>query len=498
MKKWLTHIVLFLISVGSIDSLVAQDFEMNDRLAEVYDLVMDFRFEEARTELALEALENPENYLRLLLENYVDVLSVFNSEQDQDLKHYKHQSEVRLDLLGKGDQTSPWYLFCQAEIALHNAFARMKFEENFQTAKNLRRAFKLLKSNHEQFPDFYHNLKSLGVLEALIGTIPDSYKWALNLLGLQGNIQDGMQKVDRFLEQSKADDSPFYFEAKLLHSFFLLYLLKDERAAGVALDELERNKSQLARFIASNLSFRLGDADRAIAIIEEEIEPANRHPFDYLFYVLGSMYLYKGDQKAQDLIHAYAYEFKGRHYLKEAHQRLAWVHILEGDTATYRKEMANCLERGENFLGGDGRAHQDAKLGKVPHIDLLRAQLRFDGGYCEEAEAILDQIDLSQIRNQSHRQEFLYRTGRVEECLGDYQASITNYKQALKFGTNNGDYYAPKAALQLGQIFEDLGQGSNAKMYFEKVLDYDNHPFKSSLDQQAKAGLNRLKNVLKD
>jgi len=492
-------LVLFLICFLSLGGeLFGQNYELNARIENSYDLIMDFRFEEARSTLVMEALENPENYLRLLMENYIDALVVFLTEDEQELVRYKQNSTVRMDVLEKGDKSSPWYLLCKAEVSLHSAFARMKFQENFHTAKNLRRAYKLLKSNHEQFPDFYPNLKSLGILEALIGTIPDSYRWALNLLGLEGNIQDGMLKLNLFLDQSRVKGDPFYFEAKLLHGFFQLYLLKDEKAAGVALDELEQNDSQLARFIASNLSFRLGDADRAIAIIEEEATTAERQSFEYLSYVLGSFYLYKGEPKAEGLIRKYAYEFGGQHYLKEAHQRLAWVYFMKGDTVAYRQEMKNCINKGEQFLGGDGRAFQDAKLGKIPHVALLKAQLRFDGGYCEEAEEILNGIQLSGITNQSHLQEYQYRKGRVEECLGNYQSALTSYQLAQKFGTNGGDYFAPKAALQMGQIFEDLGELSNARMHFEKALEYDNHPFKSSLDQQAKAGLNRIKTRLKD
>src|SRR5205814_571915 len=91
----------------------------------------------------------------------------------------KKNKEVRLVTLTEGDLGSPYYLFVQAEINLQWAAADIKFGEYLNAIFEIRRAFKLLEENQQKFPAFSPNKKSLGVLYALLGSVPDKYKWGL-------------------------------------------------------------------------------------------------------------------------------------------------------------------------------------------------------------------------------------------------------------------------------------------------------------------------------
>ena len=81
----------------------------------------------------------------------------------------------------EGDRDSPFYLYTQADIHLQWAITRVKFEDYFQAVMEIKRAFNLLTKNQELFPDFMPNQKNLGLLHALIGTVPDQYRWGLKL-----------------------------------------------------------------------------------------------------------------------------------------------------------------------------------------------------------------------------------------------------------------------------------------------------------------------------
>ncbi|MBY0425173.1 MAG: hypothetical protein K2Q22_06020, partial [Cytophagales bacterium] len=54
-------------------------------------------------------------------------------------------------------------------------------------------------------------------------------------------------------------------------------------------------------------------------------------------------------------------------------------------------------------------------------------------------------------------------------------------------------YFAPSACLYLGYIYMDKKDTQKAKLYFENVLFYKNHDYKNSLDNKAKAALDKLK-----
>jgi predicted negative regulator of RcsB-dependent stress response len=54
-------------------------------------------------------------------------------------------------------------------------------------------------------------------------------------------------------------------------------------------------------------------------------------------------------------------------------------------------------------------------------------------------------------------------------------------------------YFAARAALQAGQILEKRGQKLEAIAFYEQCLAMEEHSYKNSLDQRAKAGIARCK-----
>ncbi|HQE66974.1 MAG TPA: hypothetical protein PLE05_09080, partial [Bacillota bacterium] len=73
--------------------------------------------------------------------------------------------------------------------------------------------------------------------------------------------------------------------------------------------------------------------------------------------------------------------------------------------------------------------------------------------------------------------------------------SIEGLKQikGLDLGINSNEYFAARACLQAGYIYEKKGQIAKANEYYNKELSLDEHEYKNSLDQRAKSSLNRLK-----
>jgi hypothetical protein len=63
----------------------------------------------------------------------------------------------------------------------------------------------------------------------------------------------------------------------------------------------------------------------------------------------------------------------------------------------------------------------------------------------------------------------------------------------MKIGADRKEYFAARAALQTGYIYEKRGDKALAIVFFEKCLAMKGHDYKNSLDQRAKAGIARCK-----
>ena len=71
---------------------------------------------------------------------------------------YKGTSEKQRKKIGKiqsADSSTPYYLFCQAEIMLQWATIKMKFNDKIGAASDVYSAYNLL----EETKDFFHHLR---------------------------------------------------------------------------------------------------------------------------------------------------------------------------------------------------------------------------------------------------------------------------------------------------------------------------------------------------
>ncbi len=90
-----------------------------------------------------------------------------------------------------------------AQVNLHWAFASVKFGEYFTAGREIRRAFLLLEENQELHPDFLPDKVGLGIMHALIGTIPDNYRWIASLFSMNGSVELGRLELFKVLEQAE-------------------------------------------------------------------------------------------------------------------------------------------------------------------------------------------------------------------------------------------------------------------------------------------------------
>lgn len=127
-----------------------------------------------------------------------------------------------------------------------------------------------------------------------------------------------------------------------------------------------------------------------------------------------------------------------------------------------------------------------------PHIVLLKARLLFDGGYYRDALGLLAKQPATAFPSFRDQLEFTYRLARIYDRQGKAELAMGLYESTFKNGAAHPYYFAANSALHIGQLYESKNERTKAKVYYKKVLELRNHEFQNSIDQKAKAGLNRL------
>ena len=88
--------------------------------------------------------------------------------------------------------------------------------------------------------------------------------------------------------------------------------------------------------------------------------------------------------------------------------------------------------------------------------------------------------------------EYYYRKGRIYDEMQNIGLAKDNYKKTIDLGQNANYFFAAKSALQLALIHEKNAENKKAIYFFNKCIAMQDHEYEQSLEQKAKAGLNRL------
>ncbi len=462
-----------------------------------YDQIMSLRFDAARSNLVKLRLTEPENLIVHSLENYMDCLSLFIGEHPETYELLKGHKYTRLEAIEEGDRSSPYYLYLQADIHLQWAITRVKFEDYFRAVLEIKKAFKLLERNAREFPDFLPTYKNLGLLHALIGTVPDQYRWGLKLLGMSGTITEGKSELQEVLQYAKQHDFIFHDEIYVMYSYLLLHLENDKAQAWETLQEanLSVDSSPLVCFVMANMAMQTNQNDKAIAILKQRPTGSQYLPFPYLYLMEGIARLNRMEASADQYLMRFLKETRGIHYIKEAYQKLSWYAILFDKPDYYQSYVESCKKLGTDVIDEDKTALHEAKSGRKPDKDLLAARLLFDGGYYDRASTYLDSVGIKTGADPAWLLEYHYRLGRIYHELGEDDRAISYYDIAISEGKHESTYYACNASIMKGIILENKELYEAATKSYELALSMHPDEYQASLHQKAKAGLQRIRQI---
>lgn len=497
MKRILYLSIFFSFFIVSDLNALAKYFKITSGIKNAYTNITNLKLEKAQSILDSIKKSEPNNMLVYHIENYIDFYRIFINENYNEYQILRGNKEIRLKKLSEGDKNSPFYRFSLAEVNLQWALERMKFEEYFTAIQEIRNANDLLIENAKLFPDFTLNKKSLSAIHAIIGTLPDSYKYLLRIVSnLNGSIKTGVNEINETMTYCEKYNSIFKEESYTIGAFIALYLENNNTKAWNLINKIKISPmaSPLACFVKANIAFKTGRNDEAITLLENRINTKDRLPFYYLDYMLGKNKLYRLDKDADNYLADFINNFKGVNYIKDAYLKLAWYElVVNDDTVRYKKYIEATKKYGSLIVDEDKSALKEAQNNSIPNVILLTARILFDGSYYLKAYKYLD-LNKSKFKNGTKNiLEFNYRMGRILQNLQNYTEALSKYKITIKAGKSSDSFFACSAALQSGIIYENLGDKKNAINNYRLCLNINPEEYKNSLHQKAKAGLLRLK-----
>lgn len=492
MLKFSLLTLLFLMTIYQGISQVSN----TQNCKKAYKEIMSLKFDQAEEYLKIEKEIFPKNVYPHYLENYIDFLKVFISEDEEIFDTVEKNKLNRLKIIETLPDSSPYRNYLLANVNLQWAFARLKFKEYFSAAIELNRAYHLIEENTERFPDFYPNKITHGVIKIMVGLVPEKYNWILSIISIEGSVEEGTDELYEVLQISELDTNYAYLQEETIFylGFIELNINPDKTKSILLLEEILplADSSLLFAYMGVNILTKTGQNEKAAVLFGKIQNRDGYYPFYYLDYINAEFHLKNLEtDNARKLYSKFLKNFKGKNYIKDAWRKIAWTYLLEGNKEGYKHILSNVGTQGYADIGKDKEAQKEYDLGEIPNIDLLKARLLFDGNYLAEADSILKNINDKGF-SFDQKLEKTYRFARIKHQSNEFVDAKSLYKSVIINSELTENYFPANSALKLGEIYETEDSSGMAYYYYQKCTEMDFNQFENSIKAKAKEGMRRV------
>lgn len=464
-------------------------WKFDHEIEQAYHLVLNLQTEEALAKLqGLDGKSDP--FHLLYVRSFSETVDVLVTEDEKKFQTVDEKFKQRFKYL-EGLKDSPEKLFLLAELNLQRGFNLINLGQEINAVFAIRAGYQYTQQCLKKYPDFIPIRKTSGVIQVMVGSVPDKYHWFMSLLGMKGSVAVGQKQ----LEELRKSSSSLSKEATILY-FTIKGLINqqiEEAAEGFESELRKDPNNRLLLFLAVNMLVKNSQSDQAY----QHILHLDRHnqglPVYYMDYLRGEILLQKGEYA--NAIQAYTRfigNYRSLSFKKDSYYKIALAYHLQNKADLARANFDKAKTTGREKADPDKYAAAQLKENVLPNAKILRVRLSTDGGYYARAKEELATITPADLKTQKEQTEFYYRKARLAHKTNELAAARLYYQQTIDMAGVNNWYFAPNAALQLGYMARDNHDYARAKIYFEKALTYKKHAYKNSIDGKARSAIEQM------
>ncbi|MBI3483344.1 MAG: tetratricopeptide repeat protein [Bacteroidetes bacterium] len=483
-------IVCFFLSTTISFAVPDQVWQFSEEMLKAYRLVLNLQPDKAQE--ILSKISSPAEELHkiyvLSLSETVDILITEDQKRFDQLETNFRQRLQHIDNLPESAEK----LFLEAELNLQKGFNLLNMGQNLNAVLAIRRAYNTSQECIKKYPTFAPIKKTYGVIQVMIGSVPDKYHWFMSLLGMRGSVVKG-QKLLQELRESRSSLST---EATILFFCIKGFINQQFAESALGFSEIlkEQPENRLVLFIAINMCMKDAQSEKALEYMATLDHHNQGLQMYYIEYLHAEALLNKGEY--QNAIAYYQKFLRGYHsqsFKKDAHYKIAICNWLLNNEAEAKIYFERAKTVGRDQADPDKNAAMQLLENKFPNKKLLRVRYFTDGGFYKEAQHVVQSIQFTELHSLKEQTEYFYRLARLAHKTEEFSVAKIYYEETIKLSKENPWYFAPNAALQLGYIYRDQNDFEKAKKYFELAMSYRRHEYKSSIDTKSRSALDQMK-----
>jgi len=463
-------------------------WKFDPALEGIYKQILSLRIEEARQQLNAHRNSNELHWLYLL--NLSETADILITEDEKRFEKINDDMRDRLERVSQMPETAET-LFLRAEINLQRGFNLLNLDQELNAVLAIRAAYQSAQTCVKKYPQFIPIKKTHGVIQVMLGSVPDKYQWFMSLLGMKGSVKVGQKQ----LEELRASSSSLSLEANVLFYSIKGFLNQQYGEAAKGFEECLQKEpdNRLLMFLGINMLMKNAQSEEAFQLMQTLDKHPEGLPMVYVDYLRGEALLHRGEfALAIPTYQKFIRAFRSKSNKKDAYYKIALCYYLLGDQVNARKNFETAKVTGRTSADPDKYADAMLADSNFPNTKLLRMRFFTDGGYFKEAREVLKTITPADVASPKDAAEFVYRKGRLAHKTQDIPGAKGFYLQTIEKTGDNPWYFAPNAALQLGYIAQEQGDLPGARKYYEKALSYKRYEYKNGIDSKARYALEQI------
>jgi len=264
-------------------------WRFDSELSNIHHLVLSLQTEKAYA--ALSKIKTNE-YHKLYVQSLCETLDALISEDEVRFAAIEAKFRARFKTLEE-QSPGPEVLFLQAELNLQRGFNFLSHGQEFNAVWAIRSAYNFTQECLNKYPNFIPIKKTSGVIEVMIGSVPDKYHWFMSLLGMKGSVITGQKQ----LEELRQSQSSLSIEANILYFTIKGFINQQIDEASKGFQELLKQNpdNRLILFLAINMLVKNSQSEEALKLITSLDHHAEGLPIPYIDYLRGEILLQRGD-----------------------------------------------------------------------------------------------------------------------------------------------------------------------------------------------------------
>jgi tetratricopeptide (TPR) repeat protein len=364
-----------------------------------------------------------------------------------------------------------------------------------------RRGYSYLREAVERKPDLYDAQMGFGLFSYLAGKVPRSLKWIMSLLGFAGDVEGGLRML------KAAADNGTYTRGEA--SFFLAQFLFSERRRDEAFTYLGRlidryPDNTLFLLLNANWQSRSGNHDEALTAAKRAVAINERKKLRYgeefAYSTLGSLYYTRNDfANCRENFEKFLTIVRSKEYVSNwTYYRLGVAQEITGDRAralTTYAAAVNITDRDRSRDRFYYRLAHDRV--QTPMTDADKLAIRGENELARKNYAQAQSLFEEAIRTSPADHDCQARAlagiqeGQFERDL--FAEAVETGLRLVTLKPSRERWLIPHGHFRLGRAYARLGKTAEARSAFEKVSEFDEYDFQSSLEERVEEEMAKLK-----